>query len=158
MKWYTVVVGVLHIFSFDIRIFKLVGGVKSFFRYGTGNHVLQLGAHECGALAGLHVLEFNDLQDVALPVVKRNSVFEIASYYHNLPPIKQKVKFAPAILSGHIVIYIVHQKLKFCKSFFLLFSFFFDFFTFLNRSEPPWQEYPSEINKNSKKRLTFQTK
>ena len=42
---------------------------------------LQLGADESRALAGLYMLELNDLKHVAVHL-KRNAVFEISCYYH----------------------------------------------------------------------------
>jgi hypothetical protein len=81
-----IVVRILHILSLDISILKLVGGAEGLFDDRARDHVLQLCTNESRTLTGLYVLELNDLQNVALSVVKSNAVFEIASYYHNLPP------------------------------------------------------------------------
>ena len=126
----TVVVGILHIFSFDISVLKLIGGVERFFGYGTGNDVLELGAYERRALSGLYMLKFNNLQDVALTVVKCNAVFKIASYYHSYLQKKKKSYFVPRNEATRSLHHILHQFSSFCNRFSLFFEKIYNFFKY----------------------------
>jgi hypothetical protein len=73
------------------------------------------------------MLKLNDLQNVTVTVVKRNTIFKIASYYHNLPPIKAESQICAVNEHGYIVTYILHQKKEFCNRFFSYFQIFSHF-------------------------------
>ena len=76
----------------NYSVLKLSCGVEGSLTGSTGNNISVLGSNEGCALTGLYVLEFNDLQNVALAVIKSNTVLKIAGYYHRLvPPIESQI-------------------------------------------------------------------
>ena len=84
-----VVVAVLIILALDESLFELCSRVERGLGHGAGHDVLHLRADECGALAGLDVLELHDLHDLAVHL-KCFTVSEIASgnsSHKNIPPI-----------------------------------------------------------------------
>ena len=80
-----VVVDVLHFLGLNDGAGHLVGGVEAALDHSAGHDVLELGAHEGSALAGLHVLEVNDVPHAAVPF-NSNALTEIASSNHNVYP------------------------------------------------------------------------
>ncbi len=76
-----VVVGILHIFSFDICAVKLVGRAEGLLDHTARDDIFQLRADKCSSLAGFYVLKFNYLIDAAVHL-KGDAVFEITSDYH----------------------------------------------------------------------------
>ena len=76
-----VVVAVLHAAALDERFLELRGGVEAGLDDSAGDDVLHLRAHERRALAGLDVLELDDLHDLAVHF-KGYSVAKIACGNH----------------------------------------------------------------------------
>ena len=60
-----------------ISTLELGGGVVAGFGHSAGDDVLGLGAHKGSALAGLDVLELDDLKDLAV-LLKGDAVAELA--------------------------------------------------------------------------------
>mgnify|MGYP007014921397 CR=1 FL=1 len=77
-----VVVAVFHGHTIDGSALELCGGVEGSFGDGAGDDVFHLGAHESRALAGLNMLELDDLHDLTVHL-KGNAVSEIACCNHN---------------------------------------------------------------------------
>ncbi len=72
-----VVVAVLGVLALHSGLLELGGGVEGLLADGAGHHVLVLGTHESGALAGLHVLEVHDGAGAYRPF-KSDTLTEIA--------------------------------------------------------------------------------
>ena len=81
-------VAVLHGLALDGGLLELGGGVEAGLDHGAGNDVLHLRAHEGRALAGLDVLELDDLHDLAVHL-KGDAVPEIACRNHVLSSLWQ---------------------------------------------------------------------
>jgi len=71
-----VVIRILHLLALNISGREFIRGVKGALCDGAGNHVADFCAHKGRALAGLYMLEFNDLINVSVHL-KRNAVSEI---------------------------------------------------------------------------------
>ncbi len=69
----------------DGGVLKFCGGVEGSFGDGAGDDVLHLGADKGRALAGLDMLELDDLHDLAVHL-KGNAVSEIACSDHKMGP------------------------------------------------------------------------
>ena len=83
-----VVVAVLHLAALDESLLELGGGVERSLGHAAGDDVSHLGADESGTLAGLNVLELNDLHNLAFHL-EGHAVTEIAGGNHchrNHPP------------------------------------------------------------------------
>ena len=81
-----ILVGVGDLFALDESLRELSGGVVAGLNDRAGDDVLGLGAHESSALAGLDVLELNDLKDLAV-LLKGDAVAEFACRNHiKIPP------------------------------------------------------------------------
>ena len=82
-----ILVGVGHFLALDERLGEFGGGVVAGFGHSAGDDVLGLGAHERSALAGLDVLELNDLKNLAV-LLEGDAVAELACRDHKrIPPI-----------------------------------------------------------------------
>ena len=66
----------LHLPLVDDGLLELLAGPERAVDHGAGAHVLQRGAHERAALAGLHVLEVDDLEQ-ALGQVEGHAVLQV---------------------------------------------------------------------------------
>ena len=81
-----ILVGVGDLFALDESLRELSGGVVAGLNDRAGDDVLGLGAHKSGALAGLDVLELNDLKDLAV-LLEGDAVAEFACRNHiKIPP------------------------------------------------------------------------
>ena len=94
---FAVVVNVLHFLGLDDGAGHLIGGVEGALNHSAGHHVLDLGADESRALAGLHVLEVNDVPHAAVPF-NSNALLEIASSNHFFIPPSETSPQDPAAL------------------------------------------------------------
>ena len=72
-----ILVRVSDLLALDERLRELGGGVVAGLNDRAGDNVLGLGAHESSALAGLDVLELNDLKDLAV-LLEGDAVAEFA--------------------------------------------------------------------------------
>ena len=66
----------LHVLPVDDRLLDADPGVERALEHGTGAHVAQLRAHEGPTLAGLDVLELDDLEQ-AVVEVQRDAVLQV---------------------------------------------------------------------------------
>jgi len=74
-------VQVLHRALVDVRGLHLDAGVEGLVHDLAGQHVLELGPYEGRALAGLDVLEFDDIPQLAVQV-ERHAVLEVIGRGH----------------------------------------------------------------------------
>ena len=76
-----ILVAVGDVLALDERLRELSGRVVAGLNHRTGNHVFGLGANKGCALAGFHVLELNDLKNLAV-LLKGHAIAKLACRNH----------------------------------------------------------------------------
>ena len=76
-----ILIAVSHVLALDESLRELCGRVVAGLNHRAGDHVLGLGADKGSALAGLHVLELNDLKNLAV-LLKGHAVAKLACRNH----------------------------------------------------------------------------
>ena len=82
-----IIVGILHLLSLNESSGELGRGVQGSFGHAAGDDVAHLDANEGSALAGLHVLELDNLHNLAVHL-EGNAVANIACRNHCIDPPK----------------------------------------------------------------------
>ena len=76
-----ILVAIGHVLALDESLRELCGRVVAGLNHRAGNHVLGLGTDKGSALAGLHVLELNDLKNLAV-LLKGHAIAKLACRNH----------------------------------------------------------------------------
>ena len=97
----TVSIAVGDVLALDERLGELCGGVVAGLHHRAGDDVLGLGADKGRALAGLHVLELNDLKNLAV-LLKGHAIAKLACRNHRNSSINLKSQMPAPATGGEL--------------------------------------------------------